>query len=191
MPGKCVLFGDSKPFLPPPWQTTDDRVRGGSSQSYLAALPNNGARFYGNLDTKTLGGAGFASQFSPIGGQNCNSTSVVASQEGSTSEGETVWDLSDYDGLQINLGKGDGKTYTMILKDERSDVKRDDGREKAGISWEVEISAEKDGVNVWKTWSDFKAFYRGKEKDDAGKLNRSQIRRIGLMMRRFGPVAQA
>ena len=102
-----------------------------------------------------------------------------------------MWDLSDYDGLQIDLGKGDGKTYAVILKDERSDVKRDDGREKAGINWEVDISAEKDGVIVWKPWSDFKAFYRGREKDDAGKLNRSQIRRIGLMMRRSGLVTQA
>ena len=165
-------------------------MRGGSSQSYLSALPNNCARFYGNLDIKTLGGAGFASQFSPIGDQNSKSTGGVASQEGSTSEEET-WDLSDYDGLQINLGKGDGKTYTLVLKDETSDSKRDDGREKAGINWEVDISAEKDGATVWKTWSDFKAFYRGKEKDDAGKLNLSHIRRIGLMMRRFGLFTQA
>ena len=165
-------------------------MRGGASQSYLSALPNNGARFYGNLDIKTLGGAGFASQFSPLGDQNCNSTGIVASDEGSTLEEEPMWDLSDYDGLQLSLGKGDGKTYTFILKDERSDTKRDDGREQAGINWEVEISAEKDGVTVWKTWSDFKPFYRGKEKDDDRKLNRSQIRRIGLMMRRFGLVTQ-
>ena len=166
-------------------------MRGGSSQSYLSPLPNNGARFYGNLDIKTLGGAGFASQFSPNGDQTSKSARVVASQEDSKSDEETMWDLSNYDGLQINLGKGDGKTYTLILKDERSDCKRDDGREKAGINWEVDISAEKDGVTVWKTWPDFKAFYRGKEKDDAGKLDRSHIRRIGLMMRRFGLVTQA
>ena len=116
---------------------------------------------------------------------------MVASQEGSTGEEETIWDLSDYDGLQINLGQGDGKTYTIILKDEKSDVKRDDGREKAGINWEVDISVEKDGGIVWRTWSDFKPFYRGKEKNDAGKLNRSQIRRIGLMMRRSDLFTQA
>ncbi|WVF70728.1 hypothetical protein IAT40_005521 [Kwoniella sp. CBS 6097] len=64
------------------WRAVDDRVRGGSSVSHLdeAALPHSlvgvhgsrndvengekavGARFWGTLDTKTLGGAGFASQ---------------------------------------------------------------------------------------------------------------------------------
>ncbi|WVQ97095.1 hypothetical protein IAU59_004205 [Kwoniella sp. CBS 9459] len=67
------------------WRAVDDRVRGGSSISHLdeIALPGGvsgvdgllqgqndvekgkkavGARFWGTLDTKTLGGAGFASQ---------------------------------------------------------------------------------------------------------------------------------
>lgn len=180
-----ILFGASKPWLPPPWTTTDDRVRGGASQSYLTALPNNCARFHGHLDTSTLGGAGFASQFSPL--------EIAGSSE---DEGKGSWDLSAFDGVEVAVGKGDGKVYTLILKDELPAEKREDGKEKAGVNWEVEFKAagkggEEDGeekgekeVKVWVPWEDFKATYRGKEKEDAGKLKTGEVRRVGLMMRR-------
>ena len=97
--------------------------------------------------------------------------------------------------------------YTLILKDGETPGKRDDGREKAGISWEVEFRAgqrkeaeeEGDGsetsrkgksvsTRVWVPWEDFKATYRGKEKKDAGKLKTGEVRRVGIMMRRYvGP----
>ena len=97
--------------------------------------------------------------------------------------------------------KGDGKVYTLILKDEEAAGKRDDGREKAGINWEVDFKVgeeksnaeggenetEDDGVvmtRLWVPWEDFKATYRGKEKEDAGELKKGKVRRIGLMMRR-------
>lgn len=180
------LFGSSKPFLPPTWTTTDDRVRGGASQSYLTALPSNCARFHGHLDTTTLGGAGFASQFSPpeIFGLNGNDKEKK----------KDCWDLSSYDGIEIEIWKGDGKTYTFILKDEEQTEKREDGREKAGINWEIEFTGggesddervkEKEGTKVWVPWGDFKATYRGKEKKDAGELKTREVRRVGLMMRR-------
>lgn len=91
--------------------------------------------------------------------------------------------------------------YTFILKDEETLGKREDGREKAGISWEVEFKAgqrkeEGDGnetskkeksasTKVWVPWEDFKATYRGKEKEDAGKLKTGKVRRVGIMMRRY------
>ena len=95
--------------------------------------------------------------------------------------------------------------YTLILKDEETGGKRDDGREKAGISWEVEFKAgqKKEAVNeegdnnetsekgnttpitVWVPWEDFKATYRGKDKKDAGKFKTGEVRRVGIMMRRY------
>ena len=81
------------------------------------------------------------------------------------------------------------------MKDEEQAEKREDGREKSGISWEVEFktgssggneSIETDGgTNVWIPWGDFKATYRGKEKEDAGNLKTEEVRRVGLMMRRL------
>ncbi|GFZ43214.1 hypothetical protein JCM24511_00933 [Saitozyma sp. JCM 24511] len=51
------------------WTAVDDRVRGGSSRSHLDPVEvdlrgesTKAARFWGTLDIKTLGGAGFASQ---------------------------------------------------------------------------------------------------------------------------------
>ena len=93
------------------------------------------------------------------------------------------------------MGKGDGQAYTLILKDEEAAGKREDGREKAGVNWEVDLRVgeadgigEKEGVDdvtkIWVPWGEFKATFRGKEKNDAGELKKGEIRRIGLMMRR-------
>ena len=95
--------------------------------------------------------------------------------------------------------------YTLILKDEEMAGKREDGREKAGISWEVEFRSgqkkevEKEGAAgnetskeektvstiIWVPWEDFKPTYRGKEKKDAGRLKTGELRRVGIMMRRY------
>ena len=95
--------------------------------------------------------------------------------------------------------------YTLILKDEDTPGKRDDGREKSGISWEVEFRAvqqkeaeKEEGMGsdtskraepvstmVWVPWEDFKATYRGKEKKDAGNLKTGGVRKVGIMMRRY------
>lgn len=103
-----------------------------------------------------------------------------------------MWDLSAYDGVEIDVKAADGKIYTLVLKDEELQDKRDDGRERAGINWEVEFRVPKSeenkiagGRKVWVPWSALKATYRGKEKEDAGELKTSEIRRVGFMMRRY------
>jgi len=101
--------------------------------------------------------------------------------------------LSAYDGIEVVVGNGDGKVYTLILKDELASEKRDDGREKAGVNWEVEFRAGKkdeeeversSSTTVWVPWDEFKATYRGKEKKNARDLNKGEVRRVGIMMRR-------
>lgn len=150
------------------WTAVDDRVRGGSSQSYLYPIDNStNIRFSGNLDTKTLGGAGFASQ---------------------TTTGNKVWDLSAYDGIQVDVVKGDGKTYTLIVKDEVLEEKREDGREKSSVNWEFDFKAEEgtqDPEIKMVRWKDFNATYRGREKKDAAPLKTGEIKRFSLMMRRY------
>ena len=86
--------------------------------------------------------------------------------------------------------KGDGKVYTLIVRDEEPEDKRDDGREKAGINWEYDFKAGDSGMDaevnqkIWIAWSDFKATYRGRERKDTGKLKTGEIKRFSLMMRR-------
>lgn len=62
-----ILFGAvSRPWNTESWLQVSDTVRGGSSKAELRYIdPSNrfaGVSFEGKLDTKTLGGAGFASQ---------------------------------------------------------------------------------------------------------------------------------
>ena len=63
-------------------------------QSYLVRDEKN-ARFYGELDIKTLGGAGFASQ--------------------RTVSEDRTWDLSGYAGIQLEIAKGDSKLILESL----------------------------------------------------------------------------
>ncbi|KAL8722544.1 MAG: hypothetical protein Q9225_001012 [Loekoesia sp. 1 TL-2023] len=179
------LFGGPKPWIPPPWHTSDDRVRGGSSRSSLSALSDNCALFDGHLDIESLGGAGFASQFQ----------SAASGGDEEDASSNSVWDLSAYDGVEIDVKAADGKIYTLVLKDEELQDKRDDGRERASINWEAEfrvpkgekdeIAGEADGRKVWVPWSALKATYRGKEKEDAGELKTGEIRRVGFVMRSY------
>jgi hypothetical protein len=142
----------------------DDRVRGGSSTSHLEEIRRqNAVRFHGHLDTKTLGGAGFASQ---------------------TTTGDIVWNLATYDGLLLDVVKGDGKMYTIIVKDDVPEQKRDDGREFSSLSWEYDFKGE-GAEKLHVPWSDFKATYRGREKKDAEPLKMGEIKRFSLMMRSF------
>lgn len=77
----CVTL---RPWSPTDWVATDDRVRGGSSQSYFECAPfEPTARFYGTLDIETLGGAGFASQ--------------------RTTGDDREWDLSGFDGIEVEV----------------------------------------------------------------------------------------
>jgi len=128
------------------------------------------AVFYGNLDTKTLGGAGFASQ--------------------RTTTETTTWDLSNYDGILLDIAQTDGKKYTLILKDDIL-PKRSDGREQSTISWEYDFSTKQlmkrgggESGQVFVPWEDMIPTYRGREKKDVEPLNLREIKRFSLMMRR-------
>ncbi|MCJ1354488.1 MAG: hypothetical protein MMC33_004477 [Icmadophila ericetorum] len=170
MSSQLALFGGSIPWISPStgWKTVDDRVRGGSSVSNLTVNSStNSAVFSGILDTKTLGAAGFASQ---------------------VTTGDTVWDLSLYEGLWVEIEKSDGMQYTLIIKDDIQQDKRDDGREKASINWEVDFQIgdkkkQEEGDSLRFAWTDFKAFYRGRERKNVGDLNTKEIQRFSVMAR--------
>ncbi|KAJ4296572.1 hypothetical protein N0V90_006618 [Kalmusia sp. IMI 367209] len=157
-----VLFGGERSWKASDWTASDDR-------SYLD-VTDSSARFHGHLDIKTLGGAGFASQ--------------------RTTAEDNTWNLSDYDGILIDLGKSDGKSYTFILKDELLPKNPDNGREQATISWEYDFALSQDATQaessfVFVPWKELKPTYRGKEKKGAGELDAKNIKRFSIMMRSF------
>lgn len=74
-------------------------------QSYLhASAFDTIARFYGELDIKTLGGAGFASQ--------------------RTTDDDRIWDLSGYDGIELRVVSADGKRIGIFPSLPSSSVDR-------------------------------------------------------------------
>lgn len=156
------LFGGDRPWNMEAWTDSDDRVRGGKSQSYLTASAE-GARFHGNLDITALGGAGFASQ---------------------RTVGILKLDASDFDGIVLAVAEADPeKRFTLTLKDEVL-PKRDDGRDQSSVSWEYDFTATP-GRDIFIHWSDFKPTYRGRPKDDAKPLDTADIKRVSFMMRSF------
>lgn len=157
-----------------PWDASlftasDDRVRGGKSQSYLTVSgAASQATFSGTLDIKTLGGAGFASQ--------------------RTVDDAPAWDLADYGLLVLDVARADGKKYTITLKDEVL-PKRPDGREQSTVSWEYDFVVEPDesavaSKKVVIPFKDFEPTYRGKPKPDATPLDLKNVKRVSFMMRR-------
>ncbi|MCJ1470239.1 hypothetical protein MMC07_008884 [Pseudocyphellaria aurata] len=202
------LYGGTKPFIPPPWVPTNDTLRGGSSTSTLTPsnTNKNGVLFAGHLDTQTLGGAGFAAQFSPTEGQR-----------GTGNEDVGRWDLTGYEGMEVRVvvagGKKkdddqDGKVYTLVLKDastsENDDYGRrveDDGDDEptdttkpvSSLSWEArftvtdretETDTDGDVLKIWLPWNEFKATYRGRRVEDGGHWTGGWVARVGFMMRR-------
>jgi hypothetical protein len=121
------------------------------------------AKFHGTLDINTLGGAGFASQ--------------------RTRGGDRTWNLSAYDGIELVIDSADDKLYTLTLKDEIL-PKRSDDREQSTVSWEFDFRAE-GRRTIFVKWSHFRATYRGKNKDDAEPLDLKNIKRFGIMIRRY------
>ena len=155
------------------------------SQSYLDCSASS-AHFHGELDIKTLGGAGFASQ--------------------RTTGEDRTWDLTGYDGIELKIGKADcmaivafprstqlsgcaAKRYTFILKDDILPKDPDTGREQSAISYEYDFSPSSSGARssdstIFIPWSSLKATYRGREKEDAPKLELDSVKRFSIMMRR-------
>ncbi|KAJ6114812.1 hypothetical protein N7486_000590 [Penicillium sp. IBT 16267x] len=164
-PSHLPLFGGYRAWNPSDWTSSDDRVRGGSSTSTLTCSPSSlTATFQGTLDIKTLGGAGFASQ--------------------RTTGEHRTWDLSGYDGIELVLDERqtDGKCYTLTLKDEIP-PKRPDGREQSTVSWEFDFRATRQKIFV--RFEDFRATFRGRDRDDVGQLDLKNVKRFGIMMRSF------
>lgn len=119
--------------------------------------------FSGYLDTATLGNAGFAEQ---------------------RTSGDISLDLSDYDGLELDIEKSDGLAYTLTLRDELPS-KGADGKEQSSVSWDFDFRPQEGGEVLFMRWKDLKPNYKGKEKKDAKPVKRSKIKRIGIKIRRY------
>ncbi|EXJ59049.1 hypothetical protein A1O7_06480 [Cladophialophora yegresii CBS 114405] len=173
-----VLYGLTTGWHCNQWTSSDDRVRGGQSQSYLESS-GAGVCFRGTLDIEALGGAGFASQRDAGPDQH--------------------WDLSPFSGVEVSIdpSQSDGKLYTLILKDEILPRDPDTGRERSTISWEFNFtvsrcrpeapsrSSPSDTSGFFVPWDRFKPTFRGKGCDDPRSLDLSDVKGVSIMIRSF------
>ncbi|CAO1622995.1 unnamed protein product [Sympodiomycopsis kandeliae] len=166
----------------------DDRVRGGSSQSHVALSSQGELKFYGDLDTTTLGGAGFASQ------RNTASPPFPI-----------TLNSQDYSGLSIHArplpqaaggsvpggGKGPVTVYNLNLYTSMPQ-RRADGRMESSVVYEADFNITKptsqqqgpDSLAVFDLpFSSFQPTYRGRPADNASPLDPSQIKLWSLMAR--------
>ncbi|CCX29925.1 complex I intermediate-associated protein 30-domain-containing protein [Pyronema domesticum] len=157
------------PVFPPwnqaDWVPQDDSLRGGASSSQI--VPNHEgatAIFMGKLDSKKLGGAGFASVMTT---------------------GVRKWDWTKYEGLKIRIQNADHKTYSIILKNDVPDDKTE-SKERSTISYEYHFSHHnKQPATVLARFEDFTPFYRGKLARDAPPLDLKNVKRLSIMCRSF------
>ncbi|CAD6585310.1 MAG: hypothetical protein TREMPRED_004103 [Tremellales sp. Tagirdzhanova-0007] len=169
-PGDHAIF---PPWHLPMWNAVDDRVRGGSSISHLDPIKVslhsdsekrkivNGARFWGNLDIKTLGGAGFASQRHMFG-------PLPLHLPGLEYQG---FRLSLYPDTALSSGSDHPRTFTLALKTTinttpPSDPKTPPTPEPASLVYEANFTSPhaKSGTDeISIAFQDFKPMYRGKE----------------------------
>lgn len=124
------------------------------------------ATFYGHLNIKTLGGA---------------------SQR--TAGKERQWDPADYEGVELLITEADAKQYTFTLKDEILPPDPVTGRDQSTTSYEYDfhVATEKmegKSASIFIAWNDWKATYRGREKNDAPPLNIEKIKHMSMVVRR-------
>ena len=173
-------------------------------------MPHNAVRFAGHLDATTLGGAGFTAQYgAPLSTHGLHEGSAglgeidLGGDDSGGGGGQEV-DLSGYGGLEVDVGGGDGRVYTLVLKEVEVDAetvgkgervkgedgverengmetRREEGKGKATVSWEATFQ----GVEgrVWIPWAGFRATFRGKEGVGKGGFEK-RVGKVGIMIRR-------
>ncbi|KAA8908217.1 complex I intermediate-associated protein 30-domain-containing protein [Sphaerosporella brunnea] len=166
------------PWCPADWQPQNDSLRGGSSTSDLiVAGHGNSAIFFGALDSKTLGGAGFASV----------RTTCIQN-----------WDWRGYSGIELGIREhliNNPKKYTLVLKNELpyddehhspTDWKK---METSTVSFEYTFTAphksDRDVEIIFLPFSEFVAYYRGRKVEPPPELDLGHVRRMSFMVRSF------
>ncbi|KAI9811916.1 MAG: hypothetical protein M1826_003024 [Phylliscum demangeonii] len=203
----------ASPWRADDWRTSDDRVRGGASQSFLTIIeggrdagpgaptpgpptPPAAAVFHGHLDHHTLGGAGFASQRTAAHGVP-----------------GAPWHLGASEGVVLVIERkkkkqvmDDDKMFTFILTDTLPAPEQDPhtGREQAVLLYEYdfrvstglaeegeeevelegEVEGEREVVRVYVPFAEMRPTYRGREKSGATPLDRTSVKRVAIMIRR-------
>ncbi|KAJ9079387.1 hypothetical protein DSO57_1035892 [Entomophthora muscae] len=166
------VFGGSQQWDTYDFLAVDDRLRGGSSQSYMEAFDsNNTAMFYGVLDTKTLGGAGFASQ--------------------SVESPNVIFDFSYFSGLELSYLTSEKKYFTIDISNEYSAF-LPNGSKPSTVEFQAVFTSEVGEAEgggpqkVYLPFTDFTPVERGRPSKRPGlTLDLGSIRKVAFQLRSF------
>lgn len=154
----------------------NDTLRGGSSTSFFLPSPSSSThstRFSGHLDTKTLGGAGFASQ--------CTTFSPSLS-----------FSTKDYSGLTLTLVRpkkeprvDEPTKFVLVIKNEiPEDREGGGGRRESNVSYEYPFDTRDFGIQgtpkvvLFAEWASFVPTFRGREQKEAPPLDPTAVHEI-------------
>lgn len=132
------------------WKTLSDSVRDGGSSTANLSLVNGVASFSGNLNL--IEGRGFAS----------------IRKSG-------TWDLSSFENFMAEV-KGDGRIYTILLKDERATLSDE------AYNYEAKILPPQFDSVVTVNKSEFKAVVRGQYDETKPPIDWSKVREFGIQI---------
>ncbi|KAL7420168.1 hypothetical protein Q5752_005134 [Cryptotrichosporon argae] len=172
------------PIFPPwhidEWHAVDDRLRGGSSTSHLDAAGPRAVRFWGHLDIKTLGGAGFASRNTTFGPHPLRLSRA-------THAGLVVCLSPD---ARLSVGSSTPATLTIVLKNALSGPPKDKGPRPAQVTFEAHVVIPLSPARALThrvPWTEFNPVYRGRDVDQSDPryrpLDTEAIYEMSLMCR--------
>ncbi|KAJ3141969.1 hypothetical protein HK100_004757 [Physocladia obscura] len=150
------------------WAIVTDAVRGGSSTAKVVISPRDKTLYFsGNLDTTTLGGAGFASARFNF---------------------DAPLNLTGVRALLITVASRDDKTYALNLVDSLPETSPD-GRKQSAIEYKFsfgpESSFSEKNAEIYAPISGFVPYYRGRRVENAPPLNTSNIVAISIMIQSY------
>ncbi|KAJ3415366.1 hypothetical protein HDV05_005103 [Chytridiales sp. JEL 0842] len=160
------------------WSAVSDIKNGGESASYVQVTSDaHGLVFSGSVVIETRK-AGFAA--------------VSINREDGPAEAFAApwWNLTAYDGMQLKLAMGDGKTYSINLRNQPSDS---DSRV-IDYKFTFITVAGKPSSHTANSWSSFVPTLKGEQLKDAPPLDPSKVVEIRIMCssllgRQEGPFA--
>ncbi|KAJ3333716.1 hypothetical protein HDU76_004862 [Blyttiomyces sp. JEL0837] len=168
-PNKLDLYGGSATWKPSSWFNFDDSNHGGKSEiDWELTEDEKSMKFKGHVDVDPKEKRGFASVVS------------VRANSSQYSGSSPWWDLSAWSGIEVRVKKGDGKRYSINL---RNSAPSTNGKPAIDYKFVFKTTAGKPSVHVAPTWSSFVPTLRGDAipADEAPLLDPSHIRSISVM----------
>ncbi|KAI8450921.1 NADH:ubiquinone oxidoreductase intermediate-associated protein 30, partial [Phakopsora pachyrhizi] len=184
-----ILFGSSqRPWKVEEWEEVSDSVRGGKSYASMVLIePFNqisGVRFVGDLDSETLGGAGFASRVYRLNPKD--SIGIDDRFDSFFLETRPIEDKASVVNRFTLLVKGDGSTD----QEEKHMAEHQSPMSSVVYEFDFEvptslIDSNQDFIRVNIPFDSLKPTYRGRPRPGSKQFDPNKLNELSIMCRSF------